>query len=151
MCSGSCNTLDGLSNKACVPNETEDLSLYIFSVTTGINEWRILAKHISFKCDCKFDGKKCTSNHNCWCKCKKGCLWNPATCIGDSVVICGKIVEETKTVPTKTVQRKCTFRNFYILLFFLLIAIELLITASIYLIKHWSKYWSKDIDINNVL
>ena len=136
MCSGSCNTLDGLSNKACVPNETEDLSLYIFSVTTGINEWRTLAKHISCKCDCKFDGKKCNSNHNCWCKCKKGCLLNPATCIGDSVVICGKIVEEAKTVPTKTVPRKCTLTNFYILLFFLLIAIELLITASIYLIKH---------------
>ena len=151
MCVGYCNNLDGLSNKTCVPNETEDLSLHVFSVITGINESRTLTKHISCKCDCKFDGKNCNSNRNCWCKCKKGCLWNPATCIGDSVVICGKIVEETKTVPTKTVQRKCTFRNFYILLFFLLIAIELLITASIYLIKHWSKYWSKDIDNNNVL
>ena len=76
-----------------------------------------------------FEGRKCNSNHNC------GCKWK-TTCIGNSVVISGKLVEETKTTPTKTVPRKCTLANFYILLFFLLIAIALLITASIYLIKH---------------
>ena len=27
-CAGSCNTLDDLSNKVCVPNETESLNLY---------------------------------------------------------------------------------------------------------------------------
>ena len=30
-CVGSCNTLNDLSNKACVPNKTEDLSLSVFS------------------------------------------------------------------------------------------------------------------------
>ena len=30
---------------------------------TGINELKTLAKHISCKCKCKFDGKKCISEH----------------------------------------------------------------------------------------
>ena len=35
---GSCNTLNDLSNKVCVPNETEDLNLSVFNINTGINE-----------------------------------------------------------------------------------------------------------------
>ena len=30
---------------------------------TGINESKILAKHISGECKCKFDGAKCNSNN----------------------------------------------------------------------------------------
>ena len=43
----SCNTLNDLSNKLYVPNKTEDL-----------NESRILTKHISCECKCKFNGRK---------------------------------------------------------------------------------------------
>ena len=32
-----CNTLNELSNKVCVPNETEDLNLSMFIIITGIN------------------------------------------------------------------------------------------------------------------
>ena len=63
MCVRSCNTLDGLSSKVCVPNDTEDLNLYFFSMTPVISESRALAKHISCKCDSNFDGRKCTSNY----------------------------------------------------------------------------------------
>ena len=45
-CVGSCNTLDDLSNTVCVPSKTEDLNLSIFSKITGINESKILTKHI---------------------------------------------------------------------------------------------------------
>ena len=38
---GSCNTLNNLSNKVCVPNKTEDLNLSMFNTITGIKE----AKH----------------------------------------------------------------------------------------------------------
>ena len=41
-CTGSCNTLDHLSNKVCVPNETEDLNMYVFNMITKINESRTL-------------------------------------------------------------------------------------------------------------
>ena len=53
-CAGSCNTLDDLSNKVCVPNEAEDLNLHAFNMITGINESRILKQHMSCKCECKF-------------------------------------------------------------------------------------------------
>ena len=37
-CVGSCNTLNDLSNKVCVPNKTKDLNLSMFKIITGINE-----------------------------------------------------------------------------------------------------------------
>ena len=48
-CVGSCNTLNDLSSKLCVPNKTEDLNLSAFNMTTGINEWKTLTKDISCK------------------------------------------------------------------------------------------------------
>ena len=56
-CVGSCNTLNNLSNKLCVPNEREDLNLRVFDMITGINESKTLTKHISFKWKCRFDEK----------------------------------------------------------------------------------------------
>ena len=37
-CAGSCNTLDDLSSRVCIPDETEDLNLHVFNMITGINE-----------------------------------------------------------------------------------------------------------------
>ena len=81
-----------------------------------------MTKHISFKCKCKFDDRKCNSNqkwnndkYRCECEnlkehhvCKKYHIWNPAanysaSIIDDSVVKCDKIIDTTRTVPTKTV------------------------------------------------
>ena len=121
---------------------------------TGINQSRTLPMHISCECKCKFDGRKYNlnqkwNNNKCWCDCKnpkerqceKGYFWNPPKCsrenakyaksVGDLVVICNEIIEETKTIPTKS-----TSTNFYILLAFLLITKALLIAISIFLIKH---------------
>ena len=56
----------------------------------GINEWKILIKHILCECKCRFDGRKCNSdqwwnNNKCWYEynkhvCEKDYVWNPATC-----------------------------------------------------------------------
>ena len=57
---------------------------------TGINESKILTKHISCECKCKFDGRNCNSdqgrdNNKCWYGCKKrhvceiDYVWNTAT------------------------------------------------------------------------
>ena len=89
-CVGSCNTLNNLSNKARVPNKTEDLNLSMFNMITGINECKMLTMHISCECSCRFDGRKCNSDvwwnkDTCQCECKKrhvcekGYVWNPAT------------------------------------------------------------------------
>ena len=61
-CAGSCNTLNDLSNKVCIPNKTEDLNLSVFNMITGINESKTLTEHISCECKCRFDGRKCNSD-----------------------------------------------------------------------------------------
>ena len=45
-CVGSSNTLDDLSSRICVWNETEDLNLCVFNMIARINEPKTLAKHI---------------------------------------------------------------------------------------------------------
>ena len=75
-CVGSCNTLNDLSNKVCVPNKKDDLDLIIFNMITGFNESKALTKHISCQCKRKFCRTKCKSyqwlkNDNCQCECKK--------------------------------------------------------------------------------
>ena len=69
---------------------------------------------------------------------KKSCTWNPAKCNSGEIinmkevhmqlVIWNEIIEETKTIPTKststkTIPTKITLTNFYILLAILLITI----------------------------
>lgn len=58
-CVESFNTLYDLFSWVCVPNETEDLNLHVFDMTAGINESKSLIKHISCKCECNFDRRKC--------------------------------------------------------------------------------------------
>ena len=48
---GSCNTINDLSNKACVSNKREDLHLSVFNIIAGTYQLKTLAKHIS--CECK--------------------------------------------------------------------------------------------------
>ena len=112
----SCNTLDDLSNRVCVPNEIEDLNIHVFNMTTGKNEPKILTKDISYKCKCRFDAKKCNSDQ-CWNDDK--CWCDPGTCscenskslasvMDDLAITCDEIInaelksnnEETKIVPT---------------------------------------------------
>ena len=77
--------------------------------------------------------------------CQKDYIWNPVTCncengkylasvIGDSVIMCDDIIEETKTVATSFNEKNAIYKtkDFYILLAFFLITITLLIVASIY-------------------
>ena len=90
-CLESCCTLNDLSKKVCVPNKTEDLNLSVFNVIAGINESKILTKHILCECKCRFEGGECNSdqwwiNDKCLCACKKrhiceeDYVWNPVTC-----------------------------------------------------------------------
>ena len=61
-CARSCNALNNLSNKVCVPNKREDWFLNLFNMITWTNESKTLTKHISCQCKCKFDGRKYNSN-----------------------------------------------------------------------------------------
>ena len=57
-CVGSCIILNYLFKEVSVPNKLNDLHMLVFSMITGINGSKILTKHISCKCECKFDGRK---------------------------------------------------------------------------------------------
>ena len=71
-CLESCNTLNDLSNKVCIPNKTEDLNLSVFNLVTGINESKKLTKHISNQCN----SNQWWNNNKCRCECKKNsCMW----------------------------------------------------------------------------
>ena len=61
-CVGSCNALNGLSNKVCVLNETHNLNLSVFNIIAGKNESEILTKHVSCGYKFEFDGRKCNPN-----------------------------------------------------------------------------------------
>ena len=156
----SCNTLNDLPNKVCVPDKTEDLNLSVINIITRINESKTLTEHISFECKCKFNGRKCNSdqwwnNRKCRCECKKrhicekDCVWIPATyscangkylasILDNSAIMCDEVIEsdneKTKTIPTNFNEKKsaCKTQNFYNLHVFLLIAITFLIAVSIY-------------------
>ena len=74
-CNGSCNTLNDPSDKICAENKIEDVNLSVFNMTTRKNESKTLAKHASFDCKCKFDGRKRKlkqkwNNDKCWFECK---------------------------------------------------------------------------------
>ena len=107
----------------------------MFNKITRINKSRTFTKHISCKCECKFDSKKCNLNqkfksgisvtvnvqkiHWKFTKiiCEKNCIWNPAACncengkyvgsiIDDSVVICDQIINTTKLFQQKALWQK---------------------------------------------
>ena len=56
---GCCNAVDDLSTKICVPSETKDVNVEVFNTITKINEAKILVKHISRDCKCKFNSATC--------------------------------------------------------------------------------------------
>ena len=44
----SCNALNDIHNKVCIPNKTKDLNLSDFNMITGINESKTLTERASF-------------------------------------------------------------------------------------------------------
>ena len=74
-CNGICNTVDDPFGR-CVPNKIKDTNLKMFDMIKVTNESRTLAKHISCKYRCEFDGRECNSrqkwnNDKCQCDYKK--------------------------------------------------------------------------------
>ena len=119
-CNGSCNVL---SPKICVPEETKDINVKVFNMTTNRNETKTMAKHTLCDCKCKFNSTTCNSNQKwnnktcqceckSYCKCKKDYSWNPSTCTCDngeylksiantSVIACNDTVHVMDILSTK--------------------------------------------------
>ena len=121
-CAGSYNILDDLSNKACVPNKTEDLNLSVFNMITGINESKTLKNHILCEFQSKIDGTKCNSNQwwnndECRCECKehhiceKDYVWSPATCNCENGKYLGSIMDNSAIIWDEIIDVKGTDFN----------------------------------------
>ena len=94
-CSGSCNTLDNLIEKLCVPNVIKGLNMKVYNFLTILNETRNVLWHESCKCVCKLNSSVCNNkqiwnSNTCRCDCNedfagiincaKGYTWNPSSC-----------------------------------------------------------------------
>ena len=53
-CRGSCNVVDDLSTKICIPSKVKDVNVKVFNMITRRNE----------TCDCKFRFSSTTCNSN---------------------------------------------------------------------------------------
>ena len=88
-CTGSCNVLPP---KICVLKETKEIYITALDVITNKKEAKLMTKHISCDCKCKFNNTTCNSNQK-WnnktyqyeCKnnhkSKTDYSWNFSTCI----------------------------------------------------------------------
>ena len=94
-CSGSCNTLDDLNARLCVPNIIKNVNMKVYNFLMRLNETRNVLRHESCKCICRLNSSVCNSKQiwnsdacRCDCNedfagiisCAKGYMWNPSTC-----------------------------------------------------------------------
>ena len=59
-CRGSCNFVDDLYIKICVPSKTKDINVKVFNMITNKNEAKTMVNHIS--CDYKYSSATCNSD-----------------------------------------------------------------------------------------
>ena len=101
-CSGSCNNINDLYAKICVPDVIKDLNVKVFNLMSRTNETRHIKWHETCKCKCRLDASVCNNkqrwnNDKCRCECKelidkgvcdKGYAWNPSNCEFESDISC---------------------------------------------------------------
>ena len=92
--SGSCNNINDLYAKMCVPDVVKHLNVKLFNLMSRSNETRHIKWHKTCKCKCRLDAnvcnnKQCRNDDKCRCECKElidkgacnnGCIWNPSNC-----------------------------------------------------------------------
>ena len=68
-CSGSCNMLDDLTAKLCVPNIIKGINMKVYNFLMRLNETRNVLWHESCKCVCRLNSSVCNSKQ----------IWNSDT------------------------------------------------------------------------
>ena len=58
-CSGSCNNINYLYAKICVPDVVKNLNVKVFNLMSRTNETRHIEWHETCKCECKFGANIC--------------------------------------------------------------------------------------------
>ena len=93
-CSGSCNNINNLYAKMCVPDVVKNLNVKTFNLMSRTNETRHIKWHETCKCKCRLDATTCNNKQRwnddkCRCECKelidkcacdKGFIWYPSNC-----------------------------------------------------------------------
>ena len=93
-CSDSCNNINHLYSKLCVPHVVKNINVKVFSLMSRTNERRHIEWHETCTCKCRLDASVCNNkqrwnNDKCRCECKelidkgiceKGFIWNPSNC-----------------------------------------------------------------------
>ena len=93
-CSGSCNNINNLYPKMCVPDVVKNLNVKAFNLMSRTNETRHIKWHETCKCKCRLDATTCNNKQRwnddkCRCECKelidkcacdKGFIWYPSNC-----------------------------------------------------------------------
>ena len=92
--SGSCNNINNLYAKLCVPDVVKNLNVNVFNLMSRANETRHIEWYETCKCKCRLDASVCNNKQRwnddkCRCECQelidkgvcdKGCIWNPSNC-----------------------------------------------------------------------
>ena len=89
-CSGSCNNINNLYAKLCVPDVVKYLNVKVFNLMSRTNETRHIEWYETCKCKCRLDASVCNNkkrwnDDKCRCECQelidKGVsVWNPSNC-----------------------------------------------------------------------
>ena len=93
-CSGSCNNVNNLYAKLCVPNIPKNWNVRVFHLMSRTNETRHIEWHEIYKCKRRLDSTVCNNKHRrnedkyrCECKelidrgvCDEGFIWNSSDC-----------------------------------------------------------------------
>ena len=73
-CCGSCNTIDDLYARFCVPNKAKNMILKVYNLIPGANEKKDLVQHELCECKCELNESVCNSlqklNHD---ECRHDC------------------------------------------------------------------------------
>ena len=60
-CSGSCNNINDLFAKICVPHIIKNLNFKVFNLMSRTNETRYTKWHKTHKCKCRLDASICNN------------------------------------------------------------------------------------------
>ena len=90
--SGSCNNINDLYAKLCVPDVIKNINVKVFNLMSKTNETQYIEWHETCNCKYRLDASVCNNtkrwnNDKCQCKklidkgsCDKGFIWDPSNC-----------------------------------------------------------------------
>ena len=103
-CSGSCNNINDLYAKLCIPDIIKNINVKVFNLMQRINETKHIIRHESCKCVRKLTATVCNNKQRwnegkCRCEykedlidkriCDKGFIWNTSNCKCECDKSCG--------------------------------------------------------------